>query len=104
MPPAAGVAQPLRFEQIRFAPPQLLFRLLACIDVRQQVVPADDAPFGIAKRETARLEPLDSLALRFISDLPARPGPPGRASVARRDRLDPLGGRARVGNTPITYP
>jgi hypothetical protein len=51
------VAQSLRFEQIGFAPPQLLLRLLACIDVRQQDVPMDDATLGVAKRETAQLEP-----------------------------------------------
>lgn len=51
------MAQSLRFEQIGFAPSQLLLRLLAGIDVRQQVVPADDPTLDVAKWETARLEP-----------------------------------------------
>src|SRR5439155_20453363 len=55
--PTAGMAQSLRFEQVGFAPSQLLLRLLACIDVRQQVVPADDPTLDVAKREAARLEP-----------------------------------------------
>lgn len=57
MPPTPGVAQPLRLEQVGFAPAQLLLCLLPRIDIRQQVVPADDAAIGVSKREAARLEP-----------------------------------------------
>src|SRR5439155_5028809 len=57
VPPTARVAQSLRFEQIGFAPAQLLLCVLARMDVREQVVPADDAAVDIAKREAARLEP-----------------------------------------------
>src|SRR5438132_2633416 len=57
VPPAAGVAQSLRFEQIGLAPPQLLLGFLARMDVREQVVPADDPAVDISKREPARLEP-----------------------------------------------
>ena len=55
--PAPRVAQPLRLEQVGFTPAQLLLRLLARIDIRQQVVPTNDAVVGVAKREATRLEP-----------------------------------------------
>ena len=36
--------------RVGFAPTQLLLRLLARIDIGQQVVPADDAAVGVSKR------------------------------------------------------
>lgn len=57
MSPTPGVAQPLGLEQVGFAPAQLLLGSLSRIDIRQQVVPADDAAAGVSKREATRLEP-----------------------------------------------
>ena len=51
--PAAGVAQPLCLEQIGFAASQLLFGLLAFVDVRQEVVPANNPALAIPKRQSA---------------------------------------------------
>src|SRR5215471_14115747 len=57
MPPTAGVAQSLRFEQVRFTALQLLLGLLPRMDVGEQVVPADDLAVRITQREPSRLEP-----------------------------------------------
>src|SRR5271166_2672029 len=57
MSPTARMAQPLCFEQIGFAPPQLFLRLLARMDVRQQVVPTDYVAAGVTEWEAARHEP-----------------------------------------------
>jgi hypothetical protein len=46
------VAHSLRFDQELLAAAQLLLGLLPLIDVRQQVVPADDAPLDVAQRVT----------------------------------------------------
>src|SRR5712692_2272066 len=37
--------------------PESVLSALSVVDIRQQVIPADDPPLGIALRETARLEP-----------------------------------------------
>src|SRR5262245_24429296 len=57
MAPAARVAESLRLEQIGFTPAKLLLRVLARMNVGEQVVPADDLAVGIAKWQAARLEP-----------------------------------------------
>ena len=53
----ACVAQYLRFGQVNFTSPQLLFRSLAVVNVRKQVIPTDDAAFTVTQRQGARMEP-----------------------------------------------
>src|SRR6266446_864472 len=44
---AAGPTQSLRFGQVGFAAAQFLFCFLALVDIRHQVIPTDNAAFGI---------------------------------------------------------
>src|SRR5262245_31469057 len=57
VPPAAGMTESLRFEQIGFAPPEPVLRFLTRMDVGEQVVPADNPAIAVPKWQAARLKP-----------------------------------------------
>src|SRR5204862_4397953 len=99
--PAAGMAQPLRCEQSGFAPPQLLFRLLARMNVCQQVVPANDVARCVAQRETARLKP-PILAIGPADAVLEVVGQPGFNGVLPgSDRSGQVGWMHRVRRSPL---
>ncbi len=54
---AAGQTQSLCFGQVGFAAAQLLFCFFAVVDIRHQVIPADNAAFGVTLRTTSYVEP-----------------------------------------------
>ena len=53
----AGFAETLTIGKECLAPAQLIFRLFALVDIRQQDIPVADSPFRVAQREPPRLEP-----------------------------------------------
>src|SRR6266850_3185943 len=55
--PTAGMGQPLRFRQVGLAPPQLLLRLLALLDVEDRRIPLHDVSHFVAQRHSADQEP-----------------------------------------------
>jgi len=57
MSPAARMAESLRLKQTFFTAAQLLICFLAFVNIRNQVVPTDDAPFRVPQRPAAYLEP-----------------------------------------------
>src|SRR6266404_857272 len=50
---AAGPAESLGFGQVGFAAAQFLFCFFAVVDIRHQVIPTDNAAFGITLRTTS---------------------------------------------------
>src|SRR5262249_60158891 len=57
MTPISRMAQPLRFQQERFASTESLLGLPSIFDVSQQVMPANDVPGGVPCRLTAEMKP-----------------------------------------------
>src|SRR4030095_11758279 len=57
--PTAGLAQPLRFRQVGFAPPELLLGLFARLDVCQQDIPSSDCALRVPKWPPARVKPAE---------------------------------------------
>ena len=53
---AARLAQPLGLGQMVVGPPKLRLSALQVVDIRQQHVPADDAPAGLVKRKAPETE------------------------------------------------
>src|SRR5262249_62058703 len=57
MTPISRMAQPLRFQQERFASTESLLGLPSIFDVNQQVMPANDVAGGVPCRLTAEMKP-----------------------------------------------
>src|SRR6266403_4824938 len=53
----ACVTQFLRFRQVSFTPPQLFFSPPPLVNVREQVIPTDDATFSVTQRQATRMKP-----------------------------------------------
>src|SRR5271156_5278199 len=51
--PAAGLAQPLRFRQVRFTAPEGVFRPFAIFDVGRDPIPLDDVSIFISEGHSA---------------------------------------------------
>src|SRR6266853_2428449 len=95
---AAGQAQSLRFGQVGCAAMQFFFCFFALVDIRNQVIPTNNAPFGITLRTRSKVEPtvhsIGSTATSLqITRLPSCDGPPIGFDHARKViRMDGVAG------------
>src|SRR3954471_21367596 len=55
--PTAGLAQPLRFRQVRFTRSEALLRPFSVLDVEIDPVPFDDVPGFVSQRVGTKQEP-----------------------------------------------
>src|SRR6185369_356685 len=55
--PTAGLAQPLRFRQVRFTSSEGLLRPFSVLDVEIDSVPLDDVPQFVSQRVRTKQEP-----------------------------------------------
>src|SRR5260370_7122101 len=87
--PTAGLAQPLRFRQVRFTAPEGFLGAFAIFDVGRDPIPLDDVSIFISERHSA---------VQLPAILPIRAAGPHRPHLrlAARNTLPP--------STPIALP
>src|SRR5260370_5145624 len=88
--PTAGLAQPLRFRQVRFTAPECFLGAFAIFDVGRDPIPLDDVSIFISERHSAvqlpAILPIRAARTRpTLLRLARRHPPPPFTCIARQD-------------------